>query len=161
MYTYTKDDVHVFITIPVENQETEFYLYKVIILPVPIQTSTNSETGYTRISTEADILAIDRSKNYYLELSNNDLIGCDKERIIQCPQVFFRCERRTMSCLSAFFFDKPNEIKDKCEVLIYPTNVKSKPFLIQMNFFLISTIYHTRKLSDNMSTERIRTTHGM
>ena len=141
LYTYTKEDVYVFISIPIENQETEFYLYKVLVLPVPIQTSTNAESGYTKISLDAEMLAIDRSKHYYIELNSNDLVGCDKERIIQCPQVFFRRERTTVSCLTALFFDIPDEIKHQCEVLIYPDSTKLKPFLLPMSDskYLLST----------------------
>jgi len=95
----------------------EFILYKTIPLPIQLQNNT-----YTVIAPNADYIAVDKSRLYYVELSTLQISKCKKtinQLICEHEQQIFHADG---SC-EISVFRRPDVLPDSCIVKYVSFNV--------------------------------------
>ena len=133
--TKSKGSIYVTLKVPITTLVSDFNLYKISVLPVPINHTTSH---VTKISSLPDYLAINQNNNNFIEISqenlecsniiNNNL--CHDTNVIQTSN----------SCSSALFLDSKLNIHNLCHIQFIANHAKPSIFLIQPGSILATNI---------------------
>ena len=97
-------------------------------------------TGYTIVTNTADFIAIDNSKNSYIEISNDIFITCQGQSLLKCPVVLPIMHRPYFTCTASLFLQQDSESHKTCDIKININQpVSTKIFSTQPGHYLIST----------------------
>ena len=120
MYTYTDTHIYVTINIIISVTESLFDLYKVNIMEIPLDTNATNTKGTTFLKTKIAFLAVSKSGQTFLELTNNDMLTCRGDNIKFCPNIIPRFEIEDPSCLVALFLEKDFNVHTLCNFKVKP-----------------------------------------
>ena len=103
--------------IPLSNSASNFRVYEVNSVKVPLSETKNNQPKYTytRLTGHSKYFAVSTDGEYYLELTTSQLARCnghDDFRICRPYQV--QLSNRRPSCTTALFYDQPQVVQTHC-----------------------------------------------
>ena len=110
IYSKHKYDIFVIIKILISFKRSDYDLYRVISLPVPINLTDDA----TQLLNIPNFIAVSKTADYFVQLSNTDIASCSRDnKNFHCPinQSF---DTTKDSCLIAIFTNDKSKVKQLC-----------------------------------------------
>ena len=114
-----KNNFIVTLLVPLATSASTFQLYKTHAIKVPVSVTGGEKLSYsyTKITDVAEYFAISDDGYFYLELNSFELSHClghDNYRV--CYPFMVQVDRSKMSCTSALYDDRPDDVTKFCKV---------------------------------------------
>ena len=128
--------------IPLTDPTAHFRVYAIHKFPVPMhQKSKEQHIGYTLLRTEGDYLAISTDNSQSAILTRHDVEICKDKHAGFCKALAVTRSVNNPDCMTAIFFNMPDEIHERCDFQAYPNaKLPSNIFALQDNQYLLSNI---------------------
>ena len=139
-YTYTDSHLLIHVQAPFSRSDSLYTLYQARTIPVPLQAHDPSSTGYTKLTSVSDYIAISPDKSTYFELSQAQLSLCTGSTLLACPFDHILTHRPQYSCTAGIFFHQDNIFTNICAPKIFPnTPIPNNIIPTGQGLYLIST----------------------
>ena len=139
-FLYSKDYLYIYLDIPISATDSLFDIYKVQIIPVPINTNSTTALGTTSLLNEVEFLATNKDRSLFLELNSEDVLLCPGEAVKVCSNLSPRIHANKPTCMAAIFQNNASKIKHLCEFKIAPlAPIRTHAITIAQDKYLIST----------------------
>ena len=110
------EQLHILAVIPLLQTESLYQIYRMSVLPVPLQ---NEREKASKIKLNSAYFAVSAAKLSYVVMSLDDVVHCQNVENGYCPlQEPYRSLARSPSCESAIFLKNPENIQSFCEIEI-------------------------------------------
>ena len=135
------DTIIVRFPLPLTDPMEHFEIFAVHPFPVPIHQNGNKHVGYTLLSNVEQYLAISTNKRQSAAISQHDIEQCLQKYAGFCPALAVSRTVTDPDCLTAIYFNMPEEIHNRCQFIAYP-KAKLPPSIrkLQGNQYLLSNI---------------------
>lgn len=120
LFLYSSKYIYAYLQIPIIPPNNVFDLYSIHIFPVPFQTHTANQTGYTQINLPYAYFAINEIGSF-LELTKDDKLDCNiNSNMVICPSYFPVKRPHFRTCLASLWDHNMSEIYKLCTFTAYP-----------------------------------------
>ena len=133
--------LYVTLKLPVTYFKDPLTLYKVISMPVPINSSSDHATQLLNLP---DHFVMTSGQQYYASLGKEDLVSCNGKSVRYCSSNIALSPVTTVSCSLALFANDKSKVKQFCNFRFIQEVVKPKIIEISPNSLLL---YRTPLLS--------------
>jgi hypothetical protein len=146
-YLYNDDSLYITLSVPVTDTDVIYDLYKVVTLPVPIQSHRENYTGFTRISNIPDYLAVTKGMTRFISLHQAELSNCQSSLDTVVCNTPLPTLTSPSDCVTGLFTNNTAVIHTTCSTQYstkqLPTTVIK---YIKHNQILLSTMSPTYRL---------------
>jgi hypothetical protein len=136
-----KNSIFISVKFPLTVQKEPIKLFKVISLPVPINSSS---THGTQALDLPYFFAITSSKQHYMTLNQNDLMDCHGTKYIHCSENKPLIPLTSKSCVLALFSNNMDSVHSICNFRFVQNIIEPKVIELDQNSILL---YRTPLLS--------------
>ncbi|XP_060564413.1 uncharacterized protein LOC132723667 [Ruditapes philippinarum] len=136
-----KNSIFISVKFPLTVQKEPIKLFKVISLPVPINSSS---THGTQALDLPYFFAITSSKQHYMTLNQNDLMDCHGTKYIHCSENKPLIPLTSQSCVLALFSNNMDSVHSICNFRFVQNIIEPKVIELDQNSILL---YRTPLLS--------------
>ena len=122
-------DIYIYMKVPVGNTDFILDIYEAEIYNVPVNAKGEEDedkTGYTKVISEKQILAVTRSRSMYIELTTQEYSACERSLHFSCPKLEVLRDRRADSCLMAIFAERYAVANRECDIRYFPDDPPSE-----------------------------------
>ena len=135
-YLYARNNTRIYVTVqlPISHFKDPLTLYKVISVPVPINSTSTHATQLLNLPNNFIITA---NKQYYAGISNFDLSVCTGNQVRYCQSNIALSPVTSASCILALFGNDKSQVKALCDFRFLQAVLKPEIIELSPNSLLI------------------------
>lgn len=127
--------LYLHLQIPLKSFDSLFKLYHTQTYPIPVRqhhVNVTRQNAMTVIEDVSRYIAISENNDFYIELSDSDLMSCTGNEFLECSKPKSLVRSTYPSCTSALFFNNTDQVLDLCNIL-YSDDISIEPVMVYLD----------------------------